>query len=823
MKLKSRNLCIVSSLILPLFFLEAQAQRLTEELTEGWRFMRGTIPGAEKENFNDASWPYVRVPHDYAIEGPFDRNNDLQDVRNIQNGETAVHRKTGRTGGLPYDGEAWYRRTFHVCGKGRTFLYFDGAMSEATIYINGHQAAFQPNGYAAFEIDITSHVHQGDNLVAVHLHAKKHSSRWYPGGGLYRKVELRQTAPIYIPLWGTNVVSKVAGKQASITLSTHLCGYGKDVKLQSELFDAKGERVAFATTNKDIADSTIYRQELKVHSPHLWSPESPYLYLLVQRVISCGKVVDETRQGVGIRTAEFRPDEGFFLNGQRRSIQGVCVHHDLGMLGTAVNESALRYRLSLLKDMGCDAIRTSHNLPSSLLPQLCDEMGLMLMIEPFDEWNTPKCENGFHRFFNEWADWQVRQMVRHFRNHACVILWGIGNEVPNQRDNNGWMLVDRFQQICHDEDSTRSVTVCMDQIPYVLKNGFERHIDIPGINYNTQYYTKAFSQWHQRMILGSETASTVSSRGVYKFPLQLRKMALYADHQSSSYDVEYCNWSNTPDTDFALAEDNKWYVGQFVWTGFDYLGEPTPYNNDNWPSHSSLFGIIDLANIPKDRYYLYRSQWNHHDHTLHILPHWTWPGREGMVTPIMVYTDLHEAELFINGRSQGRQRKLSAAEVASANNDSLALLRRYRIIWDQVKYEPGEIKVIAYDESGQAIKTQTVKTAGTPHHLTITPSVTKLSKDHGSLCFLRVDVADAQGNLCPDADYTIHFQVEGTGCYVAASNGDPTNLNAFNKPLMPAFHGQLMAAVSTIGSAGDIRFTASADGLEPCTITLHAQ
>lgn len=816
-----RYICSVALLMLPLFFMEMYAQRQTEELNDGWRFMRGTFPGAEKVDFDDTSWPYVRVPHDYAIEGPFERENDLQSVRNIQNGETTVNLKTGRTGGLPYYGEAWYRRTIEVNGHGRTFLYFDGAMSEATVYINGRHAAFQPNGYAAFEIDITPYVHQGNNHLAVHLDTKRHSSRWYPGGGLYRKVELRQTASTYIPLWGTKVVCKIAGDEAMMALSTNICGHGNGVQLQSELFDVTGNKVTSVTTEVDVTDTILCRQTLKVPSACLWSPESPYLYSLVQKVIVRDRVVDVIRQHVGIRTAVFRPDEGFFLNGRRRSIQGVCVHHDLGMLGTAVNESALRYRLSLLKDMGCDAIRTSHNLPSSLLPQLCDEMGLMLMIEPFDEWNSPKCENGFHRFFDEWADWQVRQMVRHFRNHACVVLWGIGNEVPNQRDDNGWMLVDHFQQICHMEDSTRSVTVCMDQIPYVLNNGFERHVDIPGINYNTQNYTKAFAQWQQRIILASETASTVSSRGVYKFPLQLRKMALYPDHQSSSYDVEFCNWSNTPDTDFALAEDHKWYAGQFVWTGFDYLGEPTPYNNDNWPSHSSMFGIIDLANIPKDRYYLYRSQWNHNDHTLHVLPHWTWQGREGMVTPVMVYTDLPEAELFINGHSMGRQRKLSAAEVASSKNDTLALLRRYRLIWNQVRYEPGELRVVAYDSLGRFVKSQTVKTAGKPHHLVIAPSETLLPKAYGNLCFLRIKVVDSLGNLCPDADNNIRFRVEGVGNYVAAANGDPTDLNIFNKSQMPAFHGQLMAVISTIGREGIIRFTATADGLEPSTITLN--
>lgn len=796
------------------------AQRTVTELSTGWRFALGERAGAEATYYDDKAWQEVRVPHDYAILGPFSRDNDLQDVRNIQNGETQVNRKTGRTGGLPYYGRAWYRRSFTVKGKGRWFIYFDGAMSEATIFVNGTKVAFQPNGYAAFEIDVTPHVHQGKNILAVQLDAKAHSSRWYPGAGLFRKVELLHTASHYIPLWGTHAIPLLQGEQGIINLTTRICGGNQEVMLQSQLLDAHGHVVAQTINKLKEQDSSLCHQRIVIDKPQLWSPESPYLYRLVQQVIWRGKVVDKQVQSIGIRSVAFRPYEGFFLNGQRHSIQGVCLHHDYGMLGTAVNESALRYRLQLLKDMGCDAIRTSHNLPSSLLAQLCDELGFMLMIEPFDEWDTPKCENGFHRYFDKYADDLVRQMVRHFRNHPSVVLWGIGNEVPNQRDENGWKLVQHFQQICHEEDASRSVTVCMDQIPYVLKNGFEREIDIPGINYNTQNYPQAYAQWRQHIILGSETASTVSSRGVYKFPVQLREMAMYDDHQSSSYDVEYCSWSNTPDTDFALADDNPWYAGQFVWTGFDYLGEPTPYNNDSWPSHSSVFGIIDLANIPKDRYYLYRSKWNRQAHTLHVLPHWTWPGREGLITPVMVYTDYPEAELFVNGRSMGRQRKLSATEVVTSQHDPLALLRRYRLIWDNVKYEPGQIQVVAYDSMGRATLNKTIKTAGAPHHLVVETINDTISQSDGNLAFLRVSVVDKEGQLCPDDNRLVSFSVSGVGRYVAAANGDPTDLHQYHLPQMPLFHGQLMAAVSTLGRKGIIRFTAQADGIAPCTFTL---
>ena len=473
--------------------------------------------------------------------------------------------------------------------------------------------------------------------------------------------------------------------------------------------------------------------------------------------------------------------------------------------------------------MGCNAIRTSHNLPSSLLSKLCDEMGLMLMIEPFDEWDTPKCENGFHRYFADYGELLVRDMVRHFRNHPSVILWGIGNEVPNQRDTHGWQMVKRLQKYCHEEDSTRQVTVCMDQIPYVLANGFAKDVDIPGINYNTWNYAKAKAAWSQGMILGSETASTVSSRGVYKFPLRLRAMAMYDDHQSSGYDVEYCSWSNTPDVDFALAEKYPWYLGQFVWTGFDYLGEPTPYNNDSWPSHSSLFGIIDLANIPKDRYYLYRSQWNKDAHTLHILPHWTWPGREGLVTPVMVYTDYPEAELFLNGKSLGRKRKISLAEAENAKNDTLALLRHYRLIWDSVKYEPGKLEVVAYDFKGRAVMTDSVCTAGKPCRLVATVDKATLKADGNDMAFVRIDVVDKDGNLCVDSNNMIHFRVTGNGQFVASANGDPTDLHPYHFPDMPVFKGQLMAMVRASKQEGLLTVEAFADGLQPCRISLRVK
>ena len=526
----------------------------------------------------------------------------------------------------------------------------------------------------------------------------------------------------------------------------------------------------------------------------------------------------------GTRSLGVVAGQGLELNGSTRKFRGVCNHHDLGPLGAAVNVSALRRQLTLLKDMGCDAIRTSHNMPADELVQLCDELGFMLIVEPFDEWDIAKCANGYHRFFDEWAERDMVNMLHHFRNNPSVVMWSIGNEVPTQCEDEGYKVAAFLQNICHREDPTRLVTCGMDQVSCVLDNGFATLLDVPGFNYRTFRYLEAYRLLPQSVVLGSETASTVSSRGVYKFPALPKKDAKYLDHQSSSYDLEACSWSNVPDEDLALAEDYPWTMGQFVWTGFDYLGEPSPYDTDAWPNHSSLFGIIDLAFIPKDRYYLYRSQWNREDHTLHVAPHWTWPGREGEVTPVFVYTDYPEAELFVNGRSQGRQRKLTAEQSRALEaTDSLALQRRFRLIWDSVRYEPGTLEVVAYDAQGQAADTLAVHTAGRPHHLEVVADRTCLSPDGKDLAYLTVRVVDKDGNLCPTDGRLVSFRVKGQGSFRAAANGDPTCLDLFHLPRMHAFSGQLTAIVQSGEAEGTIEFEARASGLRPARLTLECR
>lgn len=802
------------------------AQQRTETLLEkNWRFTKDDVADAMKPEFDDTRWEAVSVPHDWAIYGPFDRSNDLQNVAVTQNLETAASVKTGRTGGLPYVGVGWYRTTFDAPAGKQVSLVFDGAMSEARVYVNGQEACFWPCGYNSFHCDVTPYIYKDGrpNVLAVRLENRPQSSRWYPGAGLYRNVRVVATEAVHVPVWGTQLTTPhVAADYASVCLKTTVEGAGRqDVRIVTEILSPEGQVVAVKDNTMKINHGQPFEQNFLVDKPQLWSPETPYLYKASSKIYVDGRQVDEYVTRFGIRSIELVADKGFFLNGKHRKFQGVCNHHDLGPLGAAINVAALRRQLTLLKDMGCDAIRTAHNMPAPELVQLCDEMGFMMMLEPFDEWDIAKCENGYHRFFNEWAEKDMVNMLRQYRNNPSVVMWSIGNEVPTQCSPEGYKVASFLQDICHREDPTRPVTCGMDQVSCVLGNGFAAMLDVPGFNYRTHRYVEAYGQLPQNLVLGSETASTVSSRGVYKFPAELKKQAMYDDHQCSGYDLEACSWSNVPDEDFALADDYDWTLGQFVWTGFDYLGEPSPYDTDAWPSHSSVFGIIDLASLPKDRYYLYRSLWNKRDNTLHVLPHWTWPGREGENTPVFVYTSYPEAELFVNGKSYGKQRKLDAKTALSLKEkDALWLQRRYRLMWMDVPYEPGELKVVAYDKDGRPAEEKIVRTAGKSHHLEVVADRMQLTADGKDLAYITVRVVDKDGNLCPADNRLVTFSVKGAGTFRAVANGDATCLDLFHLPRMHAFSGQLTAIVQTGTETGQLVFEAKAKGLKSAKLTL---
>lgn len=786
--------------------LSANGERRVSTLNEGWEFSKGDAQSATQ-------WERVRVPHDWAIYGPFDRDNDLQKVAVEQNGEKEETVKTGRTGGLPFIGKGTYRTSFELADEAERniTIVFDGAMSNAHVSINGKEVGYWPYGYNSFYVDVTDAVKAGSNEMVVELENYERASRWYPGAGLYRNVHIVNTHRVHIPTWGTYVTTpKVSAEEASVHIEMEIDGANKGEKVDvATSIIAPDGSVAATNNSAYIAHGQKFAQNFLLSAPQLWSPATPALYTARTELKVDGATIDTYETRFGVRSLEYLPEKGFYLNGEPTKFKGVCNHHDLGPLGAAVNQSALRHQVELLKDMGANAIRTSHNMPAPELVELCDELGMMLMVEPFDDWSfRPKSPNGYGRFFSEWAERDITNMVKHYRNSPAVVMWSIGNEVPSQWGPDGVAELMMLQDMVKGLDATRPVTCGMDQIGCVLDNGFAASLDIPGFNYKPQYYEKAYAMLPQRMILGSETASTVSSRGVYHFPVSFEvehNQVTHPDNQSSSYDNEACYWSNTPDIDFYM-DEQPWVLGQFVWTGFDYLGEPSPYDTDAWPSHSSVFGIIDLASLPKDRYYLYRSQWNKADETLHVLPHWNWKGREGEVTPVMVYTSYPKAELFINGKSQGIREK----------NDS-TLQTRYRLMWNETRYEAGELKVVAYDSEGKVAAEKVVKTAGKPHHLVVTANTDNLKADGDDLAYLTVQVADKDGNIVPTDSRRVKYAVSGAGSFEATANGDPTCILPFQNPEMDLFSGAATAIVRSGKEPGEITFTVSAKGVKPAT------
>lgn len=810
---------------MPVCHAEVRSSRVETSLKDGWRFHRGEADGAFMPTYDDSGWDKVSVPHDWAITGPFSIENDLQNVQIVQNMETKASLKTGRTGGLPYVGVGWYRTEFSVPEGMKAELLFDGAMSEARVYVNGHEVCFWPYGYSPFHCDVTPYLNKsGSNVLAVRLENLPFSSRWYPGAGLYRNVHLICTsAKAHIPVWGTFVSTPSVHKDmASVSLGISLISDKEniDIEYYTDIISPEGEKVASRRSGALYHNGDSHVQKFLVKEPKLWSPEHPHLYKALTRILVDGVVTDEYETRFGIRSVEFIPEKGFYLNGERRKFKGVCNHHDLGPLGAAVSVPALRHQLTMLKDMGCDAVRTSHNTPAPELVSLCDEMGFMMMVEPFDEWDDAKCQNGYHRYFDEWAERDMISMLHAFRNSPSVIMWSIGNEVPSQCTADGYKTAAFLQSICHREDPTRPVTCGMDQVNCVLSNGFAAQLDIPGINYRTFRYKDCYEQLPQGLVLGSETASTVSSRGTYHFPVEKAFSVMHPDHQSSGYDMEACNWSNIPDVDLALAEDYPWTLGQFVWTGFDYLGEPSPYDTDAWPNHSSMFGIIDLASIPKDRYWLYRSIWNTESPTLHIVPHWTWPGREGKVTPVYVYTSWPEAELFVNGVSQGRRSKLSPSAPCEGLQDE-ALEGRYRLMWNDVVYQKGEIRVVAYDAKGNVAASESVRTAGKPYALRLKCDRSSIARDGEDLAYVTVSVVDKDGNIVPSDTREVFASVSGAGEFRAIANGDPCSLEIFHHPHMHLFAGKLTVIVRSKANAdGPILLKVNAKGLRSAELVL---
>jgi beta-galactosidase len=773
----------------------------------------------------------VTLPHDWGIEGPF--RQELP----------------GETGKLPWDGVAWYVKRFNLATNEhdkRFILEMDGAMSYATVWMNGALVGGWPYGYASWQVDLTPYVsHCSETMLAIRLDNPKDSSRWYPGGGIYRNVWLTKTTPVHVGQWGVQIttpeVSKVA---AMVVVNVALENDSQTearVSLRNEIFELKasGQRGAaicdISITNVILAAGA--KQQLKpgvkFASPKLWSVAQPNRYVAVTTIEQNGKVLDRVETPFGLRTIQFTSDNGFLLNGERVPIRGVCNHHDLGALGAAFNTRAAERQLEILKEMGCNAIRTAHNPPAPELLELCDRMGFLVMVEAFDCWKGRKKPNDYHLLFWDWFEADLRAMVRHFRNHPSVIIWSTGNEMPDQRNAQGVELSKRLTAIVHEEDPTRPVTAgCNHDVAGF--NGFQNTVDIFGYNYKPHLYAKFRATNSLIPLYGSETASTVSTRGEYFFPVSDDKSQGLADFQVSSYDLSAPRWAMRPEAEFAGQDTNTFVAGEFVWTGFDYLGEPTPYNSDlsnlnnysnpedraraeqelaeigkiRTPSRSSYFGIVDLAGFKKDRFYLYQARWRPEWPLAHILPHWNWPEREGEVTPVHVYTSGDEAELFLNGKSLGRKKKAAL---------------EYRLRWDDVKFAPGELKVVAY-KSGKKWATDVTRTTGAAAKLTLQADRATIAADGKDLAFVTVTVADRKGQLVPRSKNQIKFNLTGPGEIVATDNGDPTSFESFQIPERKAFNGLALVIVrAKPGESGKIKLTATADGLASGSVAIRAK
>lgn len=806
--------------------------RQTVPLKTGWRFLRGDVADGMAPSLDDSGWREVRVPHDWAIEGPFDRAHDLQETQIWADGETQVREHTGRTGGLPHVGKAWYRRRFTVpeawAGR-RVYVMFDGAMSYSKVYVNGEYVGERPYGYISFYFDITDYLRVGEeNLLAVSLDNPPYASRWYPGAGLYREVQLSVVHPVHVAPWGTYVTTpEITDERAKVSIRVELenaSGIEQDAELRVRIVSQKGEAVAQLETPALVQTGlSTHRLEGEIARPKLWSLDSPHLYTAEIEVVAAGQSADLYTTRFGVRSIEFSRKDGFRLNGARVEFKGVCMHHDLGALGAAVNRRAIERQLEILRGMGCNAIRTSHNPPAKELLELCDEMGFLVIDEAFDEWRIGKVGNGYHKVFDEWAERDLRDMIRRDRNHPCIVMWSIGNEIPDQGHPEGAETARFLTRICHEEDPTRPVTAGFNQADDAIKNGLAGAVDIVGWNYEHHRYEARLNNHPDWIMYGSETESCVSSRGEYYLPVKDARDVQWPSLHSSAYDVEAPPWGCPPEYELLQQELHPELLGQFTWTGFDYLGEPTPHKFA-WPSRSSYFGIVDLAGFPKDRYYLYKSVWTD-EPVLHLFPHWNWEGYEGELIPVHCFTSFDAAELFLNGRSLGLRRKAKHPDDKDGVYDGGLgwPFTRYRLMWD-VPYEPGTLEVVAYDNEGKAAMRKRVVTAGRPAKVELVPDRVVIRADGEDLSFVTVRITDVEGNLCPKAEHRLSFQVKGPGEIAALDNGDPTSLEPFQNTTRRAFNGLCLAIVrSQDGATGAIELTARGVGLETATVTIRAE
>lgn len=770
--------------------------------------------------FDDSSWELVNLPHDSAITGPF------------------THSGGGGMGRLPTAGVGWYRKKLNIpvgdAGK-CIFLDVDGAMSYATVWLNGKLVGGWPYGYQSWRVDLTPYANPGgDNELVIRLDNPPNSSRWYPGAGLYRNVWLVKTTPVHVSHWGTYVTTpNVAPASATVNLKITLdndSAQDANVRVVTEIFrlDANGRKnggvvakIAPVSLNIRAKRNAVAEATTTVSKPRLWGPpptQKPNRYVAVTTISEDGEnghVLDTYETRFGIRTIQFDPNLGFFINGEHVLLKGTCNHHDLGALGAAFNFRATQRQLETLQEMGCNALRTSHNPPAPEFMELADRMGFLVMDEAFDVWARQKTPLDFHLIFPDWHEQDLRAQIRRDRNCPSVILWSVGNEVGEQYTGaSGAAIARELCDIVHDEDPTRPTTSAMNWAQPT--NDLPAVLDVIGLNYQGAgirgapgKYPAFHEKFPEKAIIGSETADAYSSRGEYMFPVTNGIDAAVnwnsgedtKRHQVSAYELYRAPFGASPDKVFATQAQYPYVAGEFVWTGFDYLGEPGPFDS----SRSSYSGIIDLAGFKKDRFYLYQAHWRPEFPMAHILPHWTWPERVGQVTPVHVFTSGDEAELFLNGKSLGRKKKG---------------VYEYRLRWDDVIYQPGALKVVAY-KNGKRWATDEVKTAGGAMKLKLQADRSEIRSDGRDLSFATVIVTDRRGLIAPRADNLIHFNVEGPGEIVATDNGDPTSFEPLPAHNRKAFNGLCLVIIrGKPGEPGKAKLTATADGLDSGVVTI---
>ncbi len=792
-----------------------------QRFNDNWRFHRGEVSGAQRQPFDDSTWSALNLPHDWAIDGPFDASLNPQ------------------TGALPVSGIGWYRKAFTLptAVRGQVVsVEFDAAMANSRVWLNGKELGGRPNGYIGLYFDLTPYLRFGgaENLLAVRLSPETNASRWYPGAGIYRNVWLDITGPTHIAHWGTQVnVTKLSSTVASVALRTTLRNERAtpvDVELNTSIVDAKGVNVATTRLHARLAARSMRTIPaiVSVPSPKHWDIEHPYLYTAISEVIESTGVVDRYATPLGIRRIDFDRERGLVLNGRTVRLHGVCLHHDLGALGSAVNRRAIERQLQILQAAGVNAIRTSHNPPAPELLDLADRMGFLVLDEAFDMWRIPKSANDYSKYFDAWSEKDLRDMVRRDRNHPSIFMWSIGNEIPEQSSPTGWREARRLTRIVHSEDRSRPTTSAFSDWQGAIRNKLAAEVDIPGFNYSPTQYPQILRNHPTWIIYGSETASCVSSRGTYHFPLQ--KYQKHESLQLSGYDIIAPAWAYCPDVEFDAQERSPAVLGEFVWTGFDYLGEPTPYfasatdSATDWPARSSYFGMIDLAGFPKDRYFLYQSVWTKSP-MVHLLPHWNWPDHLGQPIPVMVYTNADEVELFLNGQSLGIQHALSERipiPVGPNVSESGIFKSKYRLLWN-VPYAPGVLLAIARRQ-GQEVARDARYTADSPARVRLIPDRDHISADGDDLSFITARIEDAAGHLVPTANDLIEFKAQGTGGIEAVDNGNAASVEPFHADYRRAFNGLALLVIrSRAGQAGSIAVSARSGNLAPDAVNIATQ